>query len=204
MLQYAHLLEIIVTRRSVRRYQARAVSRDLIEQLLDAARWAPSAHNRQPWRFVVIETVETKRALASAMGDKLRADLERDGTPPALIEAEVARSYARITAAPVLLVVCMTMREMDPYPDELRQRAEWTMATQSVAMAAQNLLLAAHSLGLAACWLCAPLFVPEIVREVLGLDDDWEPQALITLGYPADVKVKTRAPLEGIVKYVGS
>ncbi len=195
------LFEIIRSRRSIRRYQNRAVSRELIDELLEAARWAPSAHNRQPWRFAVIESAAMKHALARAMGERLRADLKRDGAPEAMIEADVARSYARITHAPVVMVAAVTMRDMDKYLDERRSRAEWTMATQSVAMALQNLLLAAHSLGLGACWMCAPLFVSDTVREVLELDDDWEPQALITLGYPGEVKTKSREPLASVVRY---
>ena len=58
------------------------------------------------------------------------------------------------------------------------------MAAQGVAMAIQNLLLTAHSLGLGACWMCAPLFCPDTVRAALDLPDDWEAQALITIGYP--------------------
>jgi nitroreductase len=69
------------------------------------------------------------------------------------------------------------------------------MAIQSVAMAAQNLLLMAHVEGLGACWLCAPLFCQETVREALGLPDDYEPQGLIALGYPDETRDKTRKPL---------
>jgi len=63
-------------------------------------------------------------------------------------------------------------------------------------MAGQNLLLAAHVLGLGACWLCAPLFCPDVVRDTLALPPDWQPQGLITAGYPAETREKTRAPLE--------
>lgn len=196
------ILEVIRARRSIRRYLDKPVPRELIEKILEAARWAPSAHNRQPWRFAVIESSETKHALASAMGDKLRADLERDGLAKELIDKDTARSYQRITNAPVVIVVCVTMRDMDVYQDTRRKKAEYLMATQSVAMATQNLLLAAHALGLGACWMCAPLFVPEIVREVLKLENDWEPQALITLGFPAEAKIKTRNLLDGAARFI--
>ncbi len=196
------ILDLVYSRRSIRRYQQVPVPREVIAELLEAARWAPSAHNRQPWRFAVIEEVETKRALAKAMGERLRADLEQDGARPDVIGAEVSRSYARIVDAPAAIVACVTMRDMDEYTDTRRKKAEWTMAVQSVAMAVQNLLLAAHAYGLGACWMCAPLFVTDTVREVLGLEPDWEPQALITIGYPAETKTKTRAPLEAIVRYL--
>ncbi len=194
--------ETITGRRSIRRYREDAVPRELVLRVLKAARWAPSAHNRQPWRFAVVVTAERKRLLAEAMGERLRADLTRDGAPNELIEKDVGRSYQRITSAPVLFVVCVSMRDMDVYADERRGHAEYLMATQSAAMATQNLLLAAHALGLGACWMCAPLFVPETVRETLGLDADWEPQALITMGYPAEERTKTRVPLDEVVKEI--
>lgn len=135
------------------------------------------------------------------MGQKLQADLAADGTPEAIMAQDVARSYARLTQAPLLILLCLTMADMDSYPDPTRQQYEWVMAVQSTAMAGQNLLLAAHEAGLGACWLCAPLFCAEVVRQTLDLPADWQPQALITVGYPAEVKTKPRFPLETRVMY---
>jgi len=188
-------------RRSIRRYQPQAVPRTIIEQLLTAAHWAPSAHNRQPWRLVVISDPEVKTALATAMGARLRSDLTADGRPVELIEQDVNRSYQRLTQAPALILLCLTMVDMDHYPDGRRQQNEWLMAVQSVAMAGQNLLLAAHQLGLGSCWLCAPLFCPETVQQVLDLPADWQPQGLISLGYPAETKMKTRRPLDSVARW---
>lgn len=196
-----NLLDLIHSRRSIRRYMAKPVPADVVEQLLDAAIWAPSAHNRQPWRFVVMSTEQNKSRLAAAMGEQLRRDLAGDGRSPEFIERDAGRSYARLTGAPLLILICLTMADMDEYPDERRARNETVMATQSTAMAGQNLLLAAHALGLGACWVCAPLFCPEVVRETLDLPADWQPQGLITLGYPAEEKQKTRHPMESRVLY---
>jgi coenzyme F420-0:L-glutamate ligase / coenzyme F420-1:gamma-L-glutamate ligase len=190
------VLDAIQTRRSIRRYRPEPVPQAVIERVLNAAVWAPSAHNRQPWRFVVIERGETKETLAQAMGTRLRRDLEADGAPQELIEKDVTRSYVRMTDAPLLVALCLSMADMDSYPDERRGRNEFLMAVQSTAMAGQNLLLAAHAEGLGACWMCAPLFVPDVVCEVLDLPEDWQPQALLTLGYPAETREKTRHPLE--------
>lgn len=189
------LLDIIRTRRSIRRYLDRPVPQEVLERLLEAAVWAPSAHNRQPWRFVVLTRAGDRRQLAEAMAARLRRDLQADGVAPEAIEADATRSIARLTGAPALIVVCMTMADMDTYPDARRQEAERVMAVQSVAMAAQNLLLAAHAEGLGACWLCAPLFCGDVVRDTLGLSADLEPQGIIALGYPAERREKTRAPL---------
>lgn len=190
------LLKAVVNRRSLRRYRPDSVPPALVEILLTAAVWAPSAHNRQPWRFVVIQTQDVKLMLAQAMGARLRDDLTASAVPEAGIAADVARSQERLTSAPLLILVCLTLAEMDQYPDGQRAQNELLMAVQSTAMAAQNLLLAAHDLGLGACWMCAPLFCPDVVRDVLTLPDDWQPQGVITLGYPDQTRAKTRHPLE--------
>lgn len=192
----------LTTRRSLRRYQPDPVPDDLVEQLLLAAIAAPSAHNRQPWRFVIIGSPETKEKLALAMGAQLRTDLTADGLPPEAIEKDANRSYQRLTQAPLLILLCLTMADMDRYPDGRRQQNEWLMAAQSVAMAGQNLLLAAHALGLGACWLCAPLFCPDVVRNTLGLPADWQPQGLITVGYPAERREKGREPLASRARFL--
>src|SRR5260221_7406525 len=182
----------ILDRRSIRRYADRPVAREALERILNAAIWAPSAHNRQPWRFAVVTSFAQRRDLALAMGERLRGDLTRDNASSEMIEKDVQRSYARITGAPVVVVVSLTLADMDRYPDAKRSAAEHQMAVQSTAMAVQNLLLAAHAEGLGACWMCAPLFCPDVVSEQLALPPDWEPQALVTLGYPAETRESTR------------
>ncbi|WP_175775165.1 nitroreductase family protein [Burkholderia anthina] len=173
-------------RRSIRRYLDVPIARPVLDALIDAAISAPSAHNRQPWRFAVVVERDAKRRVALAMGERLRADRRRDGDADAAIDADVARSHARITGAAALVIVCVTMADMDVYPDDTRNRAEYLMAVQSTAMAGQNLLLAASAAGLGACWLCAPMFCPDTVCGTLGLPRDWQPQGMITLGYPAN------------------
>jgi len=190
------LMNVILSRRSLRRYKPDPVPRAVIESLLEAAMWAPSAHNRQPWRFAIIETAAQKERLAKGMGTRLRHDLEADNAPQDVIEKDVARSYDRITKAPVLIALCLSLVDMDVYPDEKRNRSEYLMAAQSTAMAGQNILLTAHDAGLGACWMCAPLFCPDVVQAALDLPEDWQPQALLTIGYPAETREKTRAPLE--------
>ncbi len=187
---------IIFARRSIRRYQDRPVAQQTLENVLTAALWAPSAHNRQPWRFAVVTSPDQRRDLALAMGARLRADLAADHVPPDLIEKDANRSYSRISSAPALILVCLSMVDMDRYPDAKRSANERAMAVQSTAMAVQNLLLASQSEGLGACWMCAPLFCPDVVSTQLDLPADWEPQALVTLGYPAEEKHSTRQPLE--------
>ncbi len=186
------LLGFMRARRSLRRYQARAIPHQELRHLLEAANWAPSAHNRQPWRFVIVSEPAKKARLARAMGEKLRADLQADGAPESLINADVGRSFERISSAPVLILLCMTLADMDAYPDAKRSAHERTMAIQSTAMAGQNLLLMASSLGLGACWMCAPLFCPDLVAAALDLPADWQAQGMITVGYPAQARTRDR------------
>ena len=183
-------------RRSIRRYLPKQIPTDVLIHLLETARWAPSAHNRQPWRFVIIEQGKNRERLAEAMGARLRQDLTKDGVPKEQIDADCARSQQRIVNSPALILLCLTMEEMDRYPDKNRSEAEFLMAVQSVAMAGQNILLIAHELGLSSCWLCAPLFCPQTVRESLEIPETWLAQGLITLGYAEDDREKTRRPLQ--------
>lgn len=198
----AKLGSAIGQRRSVRRYLPGPIGRAVIERLLLAATQAPSAHNRQPWRFAVLDDRAGKKTLAAAMGQRLRQDRTADGDDPQAIEADVARSYARLTEAPAVIVICVDIRDMDPYPDERRRNAEYLMAVQSTAMAAQNLLLAAEQEGLGACIMCAPMFCSEVVVGALGLPEAWQAQMLVTLGSPANSgKIRPRLPLETIVEW---
>lgn len=196
-------LDFIGGRRSIRRYTDAPVADETVERILEAAAGAPSAHNRQPWRFAVLKTESARRRLAEAMGARLAEDRRRDGDAAEDIEADVSRSIARIAGAPVAVLVCMAMEDMDGYADPARAGAEHTMAVQSTAMAMQNLQLAAHALGLGACIMCAPLFCPDTARAALGLPAAWQPQALVTLGVPANGgKPFRRRPLGDLVRMV--
>jgi coenzyme F420-0:L-glutamate ligase / coenzyme F420-1:gamma-L-glutamate ligase len=196
----AKLGSAIHKRRSIRRYQSVQIGPVIVERLLRAATQAPSAHNRQPWRFVVLDDISAKKNLATAMGQRLRKDRAADGDDPQVIEADVARSYSRITEAPAVILVCMDIRDMDEYSDERRRQAEYLMAVQSTAMATQNLLLAAEQEGLGACVMCAPLFCPEAVAEALKLPQAWQAQMLVTVGHPGNFgKHRPRRPLGDVI-----
>jgi len=191
---------VIAGRRTVRRFLADPVPDAIVADMIRAATRAPSAHNRQPWRFHVVSDTEGKARLAKAMGDKLRADRTRDGDDGEVIRQDVERSSARINGAPTLIAVCLTLDDMDTYPDERRNDAELLMAVQSTAMAAQILLLKAQAEDLGACWMCAPLFCAETVKAALDLPVSWRPQGLILLGWPDEPgRVRERKPLADIV-----
>jgi coenzyme F420-0:L-glutamate ligase / coenzyme F420-1:gamma-L-glutamate ligase len=189
-------------RRSVRRYQDRPVPRELLLEILEVARWAPSPHGRQPWRFAVLTRAAPKRALAEAMGQEWRRQLALDGQDPAVIDTRHRKSHERIISAPAIVIPCLYLADLDKYPDAARDAAETTMAIQSLGCAVQNMLLMAYSLGLDGGWMCAPLFCPEVVVAALDLDPALIPHALITIGYAAaDPARRERRPLEQLVVY---
>ncbi|MFB3886250.1 MAG: nitroreductase family protein [Thermodesulfobacteriota bacterium] len=194
-------LNFLKRRRSIRKYLSRKVPPELIDLILETARWAPSAHNAQPWRFFVLSKPQMKEKLAREMAERFRKDLEKDGIPKELARDRAEISFDRFSASPVIIIACLDMGQMDRYPDHFRQKAEKVMATQSLAAAIQTLLLSASALGLGGCWYCAPLFCPEVVKKAIDLPDHWIPQALITLGYPDEVPVAPqRLPLDEIRK----
>ena len=197
------LMDALLGRRSVRRYLDREVPEEAIERVLEAARWAPSPHGRQPWRFAVLRREETKTRLAEAMGEEWRANLEMDGQSAEVVEKRLQGSRKRLLDAPVLVLLCLYSEDLDVYPDALRQQSETMMAVQSLGAAAENALLAAYSLGLDAGWVCAPLFCPEKVTETLGLDPRLIPHALLTLGYAEGdpPKRRGRKSLDELVNY---
>ena len=191
------------SRRSIRQFLPDPVPETTIRRILQTACRAPSAHNRQPWRFAVLTGLEARTRLADAMGAEFRRDLRADGLAEMEVEKQAARSHARITSAPAALVLCLTAVEMDIYPDRPRQRAEFRMAVQSVALAGGQLLLAAHAEGLGAVWVCAPLFAQAAVRKALSLPLDWEPQGMILMGRPAVIgRERARRDLDEISVFI--
>lgn len=168
-----------------------------VKILIEAASYAPSAHNAQPWRFIVLENLEAKRALADAMAHVWLAQLELDNIPVRIRQASVKESVKRFSSAPVLVLACLDMRNMNTYPDEERAVAERDLAVVSLGAGIQNLLLSAQEYGLGACWYCAPSFSRVAVRNALGIPSEVEPHALITVGYPAEApKMPARLPIE--------
>jgi coenzyme F420-0:L-glutamate ligase/coenzyme F420-1:gamma-L-glutamate ligase len=165
----------------------KSVPREMVEEVLVAAGWAPSAHNSQPWWFIVLANGSVKRRIAVAMAEAWADDLVKDGLT---IEMEKRRGRVeRFADAPVLILACSTMDGLRKFPDCKRQTCERDLAMQSLGAAIQNLLLTAHSKGLGACWFCAPGFCKKTVRNVLKIPDSVEPEAFVIMGYPAEIPV---------------
>ena len=149
-----------------------------------------SAHNRQPWRFAVLDDAGKTR-LATAMGERLHADRTADCDAPDDIARDVERSRARIVGAPAVIAACYSLADMDRYPDARRADAERLMAVQSTAMAVQKL---------SSCWpMPEGLALLNMHAAVLpGHSSSGSRSAsrlaarrMITLGYP---QARTAAP----------
>lgn len=147
----------------------------------------------------MVTDASVKARLADSMADDFERDLLHDGIPLEKIQAQIKRSKDRVAAAPVVILLCLDLSEMDSYPDERRQQAERMMAAQSVAAAGLQLLLAAHAERLGGVWVCSPLFAQETIQKTLNLPDTWEPQEMFFVGYPVRTpELRERRSVESI------
>jgi len=195
--------EIVKTRRSIRVFEDRPVPKDIIDKLLQTAVLAPSAHNAQHWRFVVITKGEDKLRFAERMGIGHRAAMLAGGMSEADVETRAKGREEKISRAPVIVLLCLDTEDVRNFNDATRDDGDYLMGVQSVALAGGHLLLAAHAMGLGAVWICAPLFAPERVREALDLSENWIPQGMISLGYPAEEpKIKEMKSLKDVVRFI--
>jgi F420 biosynthesis protein FbiB-like protein len=196
------LHQFLRSRRSVRQFTGAPIDPETLGRILETATYAPNAHNRQPWRFAVVQSLEAKARLAETMAVEFRGALEAEGLPEADIAAQIQRSKARTTGAPVVVVLCADFSVMDTHSDPARDEGERIMAMQSAALAGGQLLLAAHAEGLGGVWACAPLFAPGQVRAALDLPQEWEPQGMLLLGHPAgESKPRARRPVGEVTVY---
>jgi len=186
MNEYEQLMGVIRARRSIRRFSARAVTRDQILRLIEAARWAPSNHNRQPWRFVVVEDRRELTQLAERVGARLSEKLKSLPRTASGYADEFAAYATFFAQTPVLLVVLHKgpLGLSRSLLEGLRHPELVSGEPLSVAMAVQNLLLAAQALGLGSCVLTAPLIAEEVIAGALDLPAGYDITCLVALGYP--------------------
>jgi F420 biosynthesis protein FbiB-like protein len=191
---------LIRGRRSVRKLLPDPVPTKVIRDAIEAAGWAPSPHGRQPWRFAVVESYAVKQRLAGAMATAWQEQLALDGQDQAVIGIRLRKSQDRITSAPVIVVACLYLADLDVYPDPDRAEAERIMAIQSFGAAVQNFLLHVYASGYDAGWMCAPLFSPDVVRETLGLSSALIPHAMLPVGRAAaDPVRRPRRPIDDLI-----
>ena len=167
------VLDNIATRTSVRDYEARPVEKEKIEKMLRAAMAAPTAMNKQPWHFVVVDQRNVLDALAGA------------------------NPYAKmLKKAPLAIVVCGNTDKMI----EGGGRDFWI---QDASAATENLLLAAHAMGLGAVWTGAYPSEERCISisKVLSLSDNLIPLNMIVVGYPAEQPQPKQKFKEEIISY---
>jgi coenzyme F420-0:L-glutamate ligase / coenzyme F420-1:gamma-L-glutamate ligase len=185
------------TRRSIRRFKPDPVPEAVIEEILTTATFAPSAHNRQPWRYSVVTDISAKARLGKAVTGKMRADMQAEGASETDIEKRVATSLRRMDEAPVVIVLCRDKNDVRVDTPE-----EAMMGVQSTAAAGLQLLLAAHAEELGGNWICWALYAQKETRAALNLPENWEPQAFYFLGYPDETpELKDRKPIKEITTF---
>lgn len=174
---------LVKSRRSIRKYKAQPVERRDILKILDAANWAPSAMNWQPWEFIVVSGAWLKQ-----LGDsyknavkKFSQKLYEEDVSKVISNDDFIKFSAVYGGAPVAIVVLARINH--DVPDERKANLE------SACAAMQNLILAAAALGLGTCWMTSPLGDEAHLRRILSIPDDREIVAITPLGYPdADPK----------------
>jgi nitroreductase len=211
--------EAIRGRRSIRKYKADApIPGEHIEAMIEAARWAPSSTNIQPWRFIVVEDRETIANMAKAVYDKFQAlskEALRRGEKRLAAFCRFLRSYGSFfTEAPLVIVACakpyenpvlkMPMATVIEKANELEHMdvdirpIVLDTVQKSVAMAVQNMLLKAHSLGYGTCVMDAPIAIEGTVREMLNIGDDLELVLVIPMGVPESTDVEAPERLSAV------
>jgi coenzyme F420-0:L-glutamate ligase/coenzyme F420-1:gamma-L-glutamate ligase len=190
------LLQRMAARRSVRRFERREVPRQLVKKLIAAAVTAPSASNKQPWRFVVVTDPKRISSLAAGVREavaRIASTVEEAGVGQAF--RAYSESFACFESAPVVIVpLFRPLSLLSHLVDDRLQAAEQERivalerdaALISVAMAVQNLLLMASELGLGALPMTGPLVACESICRALGVRESWCPVVVIAIGYPAE------------------
>jgi len=153
--------EAIKTRRSIRKYLAKEVPDDLINELVDAARLAPSSHNAQPWKFFIVKTAEIK--------EKLKAN--KVFKQPFIYEA------------PAIIVCCADPDlSVKPFDAVFSDQDMQGKAGRDLAFACQNLVLRATELGLGTCYI--GMLDRTKIKKVLDIPQNYVLPFVIITGYP--------------------
>jgi nitroreductase len=192
------LSEVIASRRSIRKFKPQDISADTVNQLLDAARLAPSGSNTQPARFIVVQSPAAKEALGKYTPYKfiikaavifvccadLTANATKDTRVGELLQEGVFEGVDVNYSDPTL----MASSVMD-------ERAIKAYLTMNVAIAVEHIVLKSVDLGLGSCWVGK--FDSGKVKEWLALDENIFPVALLPVGFPdQSPKARPRLPLD--------
>lgn len=175
------MIKAIANRRSIRKYKSQFVSRDIIEEILEAGILAPSSKNRQPWKFVVV-TGDSKVDVLNCM----EKGLAREKINPLIPEsakylqgAEATLSIMR--TAPVIVFIVNKLAVDIKTPLSTDERISEICNAQSIGAAIENMTLTATELGLGTLWICDTFFANEELSD--WLDTQGELYAAMAIGY---------------------
>ena len=192
------LFEAIKDRRSVRSFTEELVSELDLKLILDAANWAPSARNQQPWRFIVIKNKKTVSTMAAEVNKKLdiiEKKAQEDKDDELLKKSSRYRGpFTFFKSAPLTIAVVMTEYEGTGLAAKVGVDAsKFSSSLQSVSAAIQNFLLATHALGYGSCWMTGPLIAEPEISDILEVKKEEQIVALLPLGkYSLPPKPKPR------------
>lgn len=184
------VLEAIRTRRSIGKVGPECPPKEVIQQILDAATWAPTHHKTQPWRFYVLAG-RAREALGEVMAECKAARVSGSKA-----ESKVEKARRKPLRAPVIIAVAV-----QPSRDEDVVEIEEIAATSA---AVQNMLLAAHAMGLGAIWRTGdPCYDPKM-QAFFGLREPARLLGFVYLGYPAVSSLRgKRIPAEELTVWLG-
>lgn len=206
--------DTIFSRRSIRHYTSQKVERALIEELIEVAIQAPSASNKQGWRFFVVEDT----ALIQQMAQQIQNDTEAIAQyiPASTLPhfQNYGTYFIRFQDAPVVIVpiyrelAILSNLVSSELPSEHLasiHEMEKTSGLVSVSLAIQNLMLYAHSIGLGTSCMTGPLISSTPLKKILLVPDSWSIAAFIPLGYPAEQpEPPARKNLKTVLRWVSS